>query len=77
MYFVPPRNRPVGASEPGSLKSFKIALISSGLNYITSSTKSNECGFDKEEKAINMAHDYFIEWGQCTKKLCYKFSAHD
>ena len=33
IYFVPPRYNPVGASDPGSAKSFMIAVISSGLNY--------------------------------------------
>jgi len=28
-----PRYKPVGAREPGSLKSFIIAMISSGLTY--------------------------------------------
>ena len=32
IYFVPPRYNPVGASDPGSLKSFIIAVISSGLS---------------------------------------------
>lgn len=32
MYFVPPRYNPVGASDPGSLKSVIMAVISSGLN---------------------------------------------
>lgn len=35
IYFVPPRNKPVGASDPGSSKSFMMATISSGLNYNT------------------------------------------
>lgn len=34
MYFVPPRYNPVGASDPGSAKSFIMPVISSGLNYI-------------------------------------------
>lgn len=33
MYFVPPRYNPVGASEPGSLKSFRMPVTSSGFNY--------------------------------------------
>jgi hypothetical protein len=33
MYLVPPIYNPVGASVPGSSKSFLIAVISSGLNY--------------------------------------------
>jgi len=32
IYLVPPMYNPVGASVPGSLKSFMIPVISSGLN---------------------------------------------
>ena len=32
IYFVPPRYNPVGASDPGSAKSFIMPVISSGLN---------------------------------------------
>lgn len=41
IYFVPPRNKPVGASVPGWSKSFRMAAISSGLNYITNQTTIN------------------------------------
>jgi len=34
IYFAPARYKPVGAREPGSLKSFIIPVISSGLNCI-------------------------------------------
>lgn len=34
IYFVPPRYNPVGASDPGSAKSFITPVISSGLHYI-------------------------------------------
>ncbi len=32
IYFVPPRYNPVGASDPGSAKSFITPVISSGFN---------------------------------------------
>lgn len=33
MYFADPRNNPVGASDPGSAKSFLIPVTSAGLSY--------------------------------------------
>jgi len=38
MYLVPPIYNPVGASDPGSLKSLLMAVISSGLNWIKINT---------------------------------------
>lgn len=40
IYFVPPRYKPVGASVPGSAKSFIIAVISSGLNCKSNQVKN-------------------------------------